>query len=469
MTMKTTILILLTLLMISPVSAIEPLDPEYTDWEDHGEKTLYWGESVDIGNYTIEVIDFYRSGHFDIDGDWVGLEVHGGGSVYAAILSMNNATTSTINDSAIVCHDMVKLVAKNIVTGYDVSSPYAKIRIYTRELTEPEYEDIDSWINRTLMITKYVPDVGYADEWIHVQITVKKLRDIDQEEIMVSDSLPFGFELKDPNEDLNWTFDLIDDNRCIVSYMMKTTNITEHEVPAAELVVSYNGKERNTTSNTPVIVIHSPDINITKTSGRDGSMMNVTVSVRNDGDRAARVKVTDHIPVGASLVNGTLNFSTVLQPDEECINEYTLRIASDDISLPQACADFKDFRMEEWKRICTICPEDPEEPEDKPEIKDSEIKELETPKSTPTRQFQTDPAEYSNQPETESDGFFSSILSKLKSKKKSDATSISPISSNSKPKKNKSDIPVTPGFEVPSTIAGIVVLCLMSRRRNQVE
>ena len=109
--------------------------------------------------------------------------------------------------------DMVKLVAKDIVTGYDVSSPYAKIRIYTRELTEPEYEDIDSWINRTLMITKYVPDVGYADEWIHVQITVKKLRDIDQEKIMVSDSLPFGFELKDPNEDLNWTFDLIDDNR----------------------------------------------------------------------------------------------------------------------------------------------------------------------------------------------------------------------------------------------------------------
>jgi hypothetical protein len=88
-----------------------------TEWIDYGKQTLYWGETININDYTIEAVDFSPSRFTYFEDDWVLLEIYEDGAyLEGTALSINN---SQINDTAFLCSDKLKIVVKDVITGYE--------------------------------------------------------------------------------------------------------------------------------------------------------------------------------------------------------------------------------------------------------------------------------------------------------------------------------------------------------------
>ena len=329
----------LTMTILILVLLVQPSAGE-TEWIDHGKKTLYWGEATNISGYMIKAVDFTPSRYFDVDHDWVLLGIYKDGiNLDAAKLSFNN---SLINDTAILCKDKVKIVVKDIKTGYDVPSPHVVIQVYI--LKEETILSIspEQWIDSTLEFSKLVLKDIYIGDWINVEIRVKNLKDIDLD-IMINDSIPSGFEVvPNPDKKLIWNLGLAGkESTDACQYSMRAAKPGTFTMPGASVVVEYHGATYITTTDTSEIVVHGPDINLTKTAKMlENKNIAVTVSVQNIGDRATFVRITDEIPENAELVYGDLNFDVVAQPDKTYSNDYIIKTSND--NLPPVAATYKD-------------------------------------------------------------------------------------------------------------------------------
>ena len=321
-----------------------------TEWIDHGKKTLYWGQTIDINDYTIEAVDFSPSRFTDFEDDWVLLEIYENGYYSdGATLAINNSQT---NDTAILCKDNVKIVVKEIITGFDIASPYVIFQVYVLKEEPVSTISPEQWINETLEFSKCVSGEMYAGDWINVEIKVKKLKDLDLD-IRINDSIPTGFELvPDPGKKLMWNLSLPDKKSTdLRQYSMKATKPGTFTIPCARVVLEYRGATYTKLTDTSQIIIHGPDINVTKTAEiLENKSIAVTVSVKNTGDRATMVYVTDEIPENAELVSGNLDFEVVAQPGKTYSNDYILKANNNNnIDLPPATVTFKDNREREYE------------------------------------------------------------------------------------------------------------------------
>ena len=321
-----------------------------TEWIDHGKKTLYWGQTIDINDYTIEAVDFSPSRFTDFEDDWVLLEIYENGYYSdGATLAINNSQT---NDTAILCKDKLKIVVKEIITGFDIASPYVIFQVYVLKEEPVSTISPEQWINETLEFSKCVSGEMYAGDWINVEIKVKKLKDIDLD-IRINDSIPTGFELvPDPDKKLMWNLSLSDKKSTdLRQYSMKATKPGTFTIPCARVVLEYRGATYTKLTDTSQIIIHGPDINVTKTAEiLENKSIAVTVSVKNTGDRATMVYVTDEIPENAELVSGNLDFEVVAQPGKTYSNDYILKANNNNnIDLPPATVTFKDNREREYE------------------------------------------------------------------------------------------------------------------------
>jgi hypothetical protein len=130
---------------------------------------------------------------------------------------------------------------------------------------------------------------------------------------------------------------------------MKATKPGTFTIPCARVAFEYRGATYTKLTDTSQIIIHGPDINVTKTAEiLENKSISISVSVRNIGDRATMVYVTDKIPENAGLVSGNLNFEVVAQPDKTYSNDYILR-ANNNIDLPPVTVTFKDNREREYE------------------------------------------------------------------------------------------------------------------------
>jgi len=332
----------------------EQLDEETQDdssaedgWIDHSETTLNWGQTWSINGYIIEAADF-SSFYKDVDYDWVVLKVYENGTYTDnARLSINNFQ---FNDTAILCDDKVKIVAKEIITGYNRSTPYTIIHVYLA--TEDEKLPIispEQWINETLDFSKLLPVEPaevYLNDWINVELRLKNKKDVDLA-IIINDvipDVPDGFELvPDPDQQLVWNLSLAENEEVSIRpYSIKATRPGKYTIPAAWATVECNNATYTKASTSPEIMVRGPAIELTKTAEiQDDGSIAVTVSVKNTGNRAAHAWVTDDVPEGAELICGELDFDMVAQPDNTYSNEYRI-MADHDIDLPPAEATYRD-------------------------------------------------------------------------------------------------------------------------------
>jgi hypothetical protein len=183
-----------------------------------------------------------------------------------------------------------------------------------------------------------------------VLISVKNIGTYDFSYIWVNDSIPDGFVSR-PQE-LGWGISLAKGETKEEEYLIKPLEPVagkEYTLPPVTLYVVINNITFNLSTDSYTFILRSSDIIVTKsadkTEVKEPGNVTVNITVKNNGSRAALVKVWDSILPDMAIAGGELNFSIVLQPDESYNNSYRLKLnnISDNITLPYARFDFKEY------------------------------------------------------------------------------------------------------------------------------
>jgi hypothetical protein len=343
-----------------------------SEWEEHT-ATVYWGKSVDVSGYNITAADFrpgtveeptnktkcevesnaFKRKAWGCD-DYVILKVSKNGDfLFDAVLTQKNNTfidgsefyNETVYEDS---QGSLRIIALDVVTGKYIPSPYAELKILVKN-NEFEFD-----IANNFTIVKTVPAEAHVNPsypFIPVLISVKNTGIYDFSYIWVNDSIPEGFVSRP--EEPGWGISLAKGETKEVEYLIKPLKPVagkEYTLPHATLYVVFNNNiTYNLSTDTYSFILRSSDIIVTKsadkTEVKEPGNVTVNITVKNNGSRAALVKVQDSILHDMELMGGELNFSIVLQPDESYNNSYILKLnnISDNITLPYAKFDFKEY------------------------------------------------------------------------------------------------------------------------------
>ncbi len=352
-------IVVITLLLISSALVISADAESGASTSSSSEITLNWGDSISVAPYEITAAEF-SEGTVEENKDkcssakdylkrscgcldYVMLKVTRGDKYeWGAVLSDHNITVEgaeLTNTSIFEDEDfLITLFARNVVTGYNIPSPYVELTI-TLKQKEKKQEEVE--VPASLL--KTVPEWAYRsyneDKSAYVTLEVENLANTYIQGIL-RDSVPDCFAV---DKELKWTINLKPEEKWHTSYSIKQVNCTEdvHSFPQAVLEITYQGKLYNISSSSSAIKLYGSRIVMDKSvRGRDGKYA-VDVNIKNEGNRASRVMVKDVLPEGAEMVSGVLNFTIVLQPGSEYTNTYN--VTGNITALPGAAAEFYDY------------------------------------------------------------------------------------------------------------------------------
>ncbi len=333
----------LTLLFLS-FCVVAGAQSDEVEWLEPQEYTLYWGDEINHSGYFIKAVDFSPAAPSDVDTDYVLLSVS---SVHhdswGAILALNNSDIS--NNT--VFDDRLNITALEVVTGNDIPSPYTTLNVAISNSTGTLPVTIE-WMDATLEIEEQSSDEIYIDERAYFTLELKNLKDIHLESVNIKDSIPPEFVF-DPDSRIKWNMSLEPYEKKILEYSLKALKPGTYEFNGTMITVENEGRTYSRQLNASSIVVHGPFINVSKkVSGESVSLndeINITVNVLNEGDRAAYVKVNDHLPVGAVLIAGDTGKSRVVHAKDNFSFSYSVRMnKAGDIIIPVAMAEFVDSK-----------------------------------------------------------------------------------------------------------------------------
>ncbi|HJH30489.1 MAG TPA: hypothetical protein C5S51_12535 [Methanosarcinaceae archaeon] len=342
------------------------IEEEDIEWLDAEEYTLYWGDQINSSGYFIKSFEYSTPRYSDVPDDYVMLSIlmANTSKSWITILSVNNSNIP-INDTF---DDKLKVEVVDIVTGINIPSPYSKIKLYLAKELSPEEYLKRTWINTTISMEKPADYEIYIDERAYVEIVVENLKDIHFDNLTLNVTIPNNFVL-DPDEDIGWTFDLNNKSGSskTFGYSIRSTKAGNFTIPATELMLTHLGITYYKHTDSSQLIVHGPTINITKSAVPLNTLLNdvvnITVDVGNEGDRAAHVYITDEIPAGAVLLSGKTGDDIVLQPSSNHTIKYTMRMDRiGDIVIPSAKAVFLDAKgyggtVESKKMIISVIEE----------------------------------------------------------------------------------------------------------------
>ncbi len=337
---------------------------EDIEWLDAEEYTLYWGDQVNASGYSIESVEYSTPRYSDVPDDYVLL------SILMTNTSKSWSTILSVNNSNIPGYDVFdnkfKLEVVDIVTGINIPSPYSKIKVYLAKELPPEEYLKRTWINTTISMEKTAGYEIYIDERAHVKIVVENLKDIHFEDVKLNVTIPNNFVL-DPDGDIGWTFDLDGKSKSTFRYSIKSTRAGNFTIPATELMLTHLGITHYKYTISSQLIVHGPTINITRLAVPLNStlndIVNITIYVGNEGDRAAHVKISDDIPAGTTKISGETSGDMVLQPSSNYTMQYSIKMDRiGDIIIPSAKVVFLDAKgyggtVESKKMIISVMEE----------------------------------------------------------------------------------------------------------------
>ena len=335
------VLVICLVMLQHPASARDSND---TEWLTPSNVTLYWGEQVQIGGYTITAQDFSASKPVDMPDDYVMLKVKSSTSrSWGAILALNH---SSIPNETIV-DGSGRLTAEDIVTGNDIPTPYATIGVAIANISHVSKPI--PWIDSVIRVKRLPADEANIDERVYILVEVMNLKDIPLENIHINETVPDGF-ITDPDRDhTNWTIKLNPREKRSLGYSIRALRPGTFLIPGMKLSIEHNGVPHLMQTNASEIVIHGPYIDVQKSfiyqdMGTEG-VLNVTLRVSNKGDRAAYVQLTDRIPENSQLIAGNLSKSQVMQPADIWELKYSVLLRSTgSVVIPGANVRFVDSR-----------------------------------------------------------------------------------------------------------------------------
>jgi len=185
----------------------------------------------------------------------------------------------------------------------------------------------------SVSLQKIVTDRIYLKDLLLVSLSVDNTGLLDIKRLQVRDSVPRGFELAS-NTSLQWDIDISNTREWRTEYLLRPLEPHPggYRMPAATASFTLDGKTRTITSNRPVLKIHGPKLEVSKTTDKShtnpGGKVAVKITLKNTGDTLTRVNTTDHIPPNVTLISGSLNYSGFLDPGETQEFTYTIRLES---------------------------------------------------------------------------------------------------------------------------------------------
>jgi len=146
-----------------------------------------------------------------------------------------------------------------------------------------------------------------VSEWSVVELSVYNVGFYPVRNLNITDSaIPDGFKVAEIYEKGSPAC-VSEETPYSIGYKLFPTKPGTYTFDAPFAEADFYGKDFSWESSGVTITVHGPHINLGKTvteSDGDGEYK-VTLNLRNDGDRAARINLTDTVPAGAGYVEGS--------------------------------------------------------------------------------------------------------------------------------------------------------------------
>ncbi|MCZ7380242.1 MAG: hypothetical protein O8C64_01500 [Candidatus Methanoperedens sp.] len=290
-----------------------------------------------------------RAKNVDVNLDTGGLKLRGGDSsqLHQYYNNMETGTSQSFSVILLVPQliDQISYVLSANATGIDVKD--LRYKAVTGSITIP-VSPKQNYFTISKAVSK---DRIYLSETINVRITVANSGMYDIYNLGVNDSMNENFELRS-NSSFQWNIPVLKPGQewgTTYSIKPRETNINGFSLPAASAQFTVNNKPYSSSSKTPSVIVNGPKIILKKTVNKTvvniSEDVTVNLSINNVGNIATKVAVTDSLPDGVSLVNGTISLANIsLELNTPVIFNYTIRMKKEgEIVLPPAVANFSDI------------------------------------------------------------------------------------------------------------------------------
>lgn len=241
-----------------------------------------------------------------------------------------------------------KIIAE--VTAYDINNEKHAFNETQTITIEPKSE---------IVLTKTCKDEIYMGETVYVSLILRNTGPYALGSVHLSDLQTDDFELKDDVQTEKTISVNPQETATVLEYALKPAKPGKFTLPKATATFTVDGKEYTSKSDAPTIEVNGPYIVLEKkvnvSSFDPGDNVRVTVSVKNEGNRDANVKIDETVPEGTSFVSGVMTFDGVVNDKSTETFSYILKLENgSDIKLPATSAKFVDLEGYKGEKVSNM-------------------------------------------------------------------------------------------------------------------
>ncbi|MCD4801189.1 MAG: hypothetical protein K8R01_06335, partial [Methanococcoides sp.] len=200
----------------------------------------------------------------------------------------------------------------------------------------------------TLQVSKTKLKNANIDERAYITIQLHNLRGSNIENISINETLPENLILDPEIEDIHIA-DLSPYSKEVIQYSVKALYPGNYTIPPTEIRFVNKGITYFQYSNSTNLIVHGPYINATKTvkgNKTDPEVLDITVNVKNEGDRAAHIRVHDEMIIDSKFIDGKTSANLVIFPENTTNLSYSVHMNSihSYMIVPSAVIEFTDAK-----------------------------------------------------------------------------------------------------------------------------
>ena len=241
----------------------------------------------------------------------------------------DNSTSTTYTQTG-------ETVERKISDEFLVSWTPIAVNAITEQINKPELEiKKKSFINNEKEEDTDIHTAVVAKDYITYKISVKNNSDVDAKKIHIYDNVPEGtkfIEIYDEGTEkdgkLTWIKDIKSKEEVIVSFRVQVKSKKkneEKEINQIDNIATVDGNETNETHN-PIITFNK-EVKVISTEGEEldnqivtpGTRLRYYINLKNTSEYDGTTIVTDNIPEGTSLIDGTINNNGEYDSDKKVI------------------------------------------------------------------------------------------------------------------------------------------------------
>ncbi|MEA1905606.1 MAG: hypothetical protein U9N12_01455 [Euryarchaeota archaeon] len=192
------------------------------------------------------------------------------------------------------CTDPALLMVKSVCYDEIDMSPCNLVRSNQHSLLE-----VVEWMPEALIYN--------VSEWSIVELAIYNIGFYPVHDLNITDStIPDGFRVAEIYEKGSPIF-VSEDCPYQIRYKLFPTKPDTYKFDSPSAEAKFYGKNFSWESSGVSIKVHGPDINLTKSVAefKNDGEYRVTLNLRNDGDRAAHINLTDTVPGSAGYVKSS--------------------------------------------------------------------------------------------------------------------------------------------------------------------